>query len=142
MKRTIHSSYSVLGLVLFFAGFQSNEAQAVFASPINGGCYIAAPGQCKIHVEPFTINVASGQHLLNYQIMLNGNSGNVVVYSFKTDVSNPPVNNYSPSVVTQDFAATCGATYSIFLVGRDSSDLLHDYALGSTPAITCPASAP
>ena len=33
-------------------------APEIFASPIHGGCYIAGPSECHIHVEPFTINIA------------------------------------------------------------------------------------
>ena len=34
------------------ASAQPPREPMIFASPIHGGCYIAAPGQCKIHVEP------------------------------------------------------------------------------------------
>ncbi len=112
-------------------------AQAVGASPINGGCYIVAAGQCKIHVDPFTVNVYPGEHLLFFEVRANGHT----VYSFKTDVSNPPVGHYSPSVVMQDFAATCGTTYYINLIGQDSGDP-SAYNLGSTPNFTCPAAVP
>jgi hypothetical protein len=110
---------------------------AVYASPIQAGCYVAAPGQCKIHVDPFTIYVGSGQHLLLYEIWVNGNA----VYRFRTDTSNPPLNNYSPSLVMQDFAATCGSTYTVQLVGRDTGDP-SSYSLGLTTPFDCPASAP
>ena len=33
----------------------------IYASSVQAGCYRAKPDQCKIHVEPFTITVVSGQ---------------------------------------------------------------------------------
>ena len=46
---------------------QSPVVQAVpeiFASPIHAGCYQVRYDRCKIHVEPFTINIASGKKLV------------------------------------------------------------------------------
>ncbi|MBK9440170.1 MAG: hypothetical protein IPN53_02230 [Comamonadaceae bacterium] len=137
MLKNLRSVRLLVGWFLFAQGFICHEALAVYASPINAGCYVAAAGQCKIHVDPFTIFVATGKRLVFYQLQANGH----VIYSFKTDVSNPPLNNYSPSVVMQDFAATCGTIYTVNLAGQDSGDPVA-YNLGQTTPITCPASAP
>ena len=130
----------LLGLVVGPLGLVCNDAMAIYASPINAGCYIAAPGQCKIHVEPITISLATGARLVFYRVLANTN----VIYNFKPDQSNPPPatgSTYSPSVVMQDFAATCGGTYTIYLQGQDSLDP-NAFNLGGTTPITCPTSAP
>jgi hypothetical protein len=133
----------ILGAVL--ASLQARPAEvvaapAVFASPINGGCYIAAANQCRIHVDPFTVNVASASKLKIVKLVAN----NVTIYDFRTDVSNPPPftgTTYSPSLVAQDFGATCGQTYTINLEGQDSLDS-NLFNLGSTSAFTCPSGLP
>jgi hypothetical protein len=115
-------------------------APEVFASPINGGCYIAAPNQCRLHVDPFTVNIASGQRLVALRLQANG----VTIYDFATDVSNPPPasgTTYSPSLVMQDFAAECGKTYTLNILGKDSGDA-NFLNMGQTAAFTCPAGAP
>lgn len=115
-------------------------APQVFSSPINGGCYIAAPNQCRLHVDPFTINIGTGQRLVAFQLQANG----VTVYDFRTDVSNPPPasgTTYSPSLVMQDFAAVCGQTYTLNILGRDSGDA-NFLNMGQTASFTCPASVP
>lgn len=109
---------------------------AIYASPINAGCYIAAPNQCKIHVDPFTISKNSP--LAEYRISVGTQS----VYNFSTDLSNPPVGStYTPSLVALDFAATCGSTYTISLQGRVTDDTLF-YNLSSTRSVTCPSVVP
>ncbi len=102
--------------------FRSNASASpeVFSSPINGGCYIAAPNQCRRHVDAFTINVnyAAGAKLVEFILHANGQP----IYHFATDVSNPPIGNYTPSPVALDFAATCGETYYMNILGRDKAD--------------------
>jgi hypothetical protein len=44
-------------------------APEIFASPIHGGCYIAGPSECRIHVEPFTINIQSGSKLALFRLV-------------------------------------------------------------------------
>ena len=127
----------LVSMVLFTQYFMCKPAHAIYASPIHAGCYIAAEGQCKIHVDPFTINVTSGANLVYFEIRANAHT----VYQFKTDTSNPPTGNYSPSFVMQDFAATCGITYNINLIGRDSSSP-NSYSLGNALDVICPATAP
>lgn len=112
----------------------------VFSSPINGGCYIAAPNQCRIHVDPFTVNIAPGQRLVALRLQANGQT----IYDFKTDVSNPPPaigTTYTPSLVMQDFAATCGEEYVLNILGQDSGDA-NFLNMGQTAEFTCPASTP
>lgn len=113
---------------------------SVYASPINGGCYIAGPNQCKIHIDPFTINMDNtpGSALKQFTISANG----VLVYDFRTDVSNPPyIVDYAPSQVALDFAATCGVTYTINLAARaaDNPNLLN---AGVIQNVICPSVMP
>jgi hypothetical protein len=93
-------------------------APDVFASPINAGCVHVTPSTCRLHVDPFTIAVASGQHLVAFQLRANG----ALLYDFRTDVSNPPTGNYTPTLPKKDFAARCGSTYTVNLQARDLGD--------------------
>jgi len=115
------------------------QAPAGFASPINGGCYIAALNQCKLHVDPFTINIdeGNGARLERFTLYANGNP----IYDFRTDLSNPPAADYTPSLVMEDFAAECGVTYFMNLVAKDSSDT-NPLNYGQTAQFTCPVSVP
>lgn len=122
------------------AAAQKQPALAkVFASPINAGCYIAGPDDCRIHVDPFTINIndGAGARLVQFDLYANG----TVIYSFRTDVSNPPATDYTPSAVALDFAATCGVVYTVNVVGRDTLDA-NPLNLGQTAPFTCPSSVP
>ncbi len=114
----------------------------IFASPVQAGCYRAKLDLCKIHVEPFTINLASGQKLAYFQLQATrtGTGAPVVIYDFRPDLSNPvPLsgNTFTPSRVAKDFAALCGKSYTISLLGRDTGDSV-PYVLGSTAEFTCP----
>ena len=137
-----------LTIVLSLA-FRSNPAKAeinIFASPIQAGCYIAAPNDCRMHVEPFTIQLESGTKLVRFSLISIqiGNGIQRVIYDFRPDQSNPVPylgDTYTPSLVAQDFAATCGATYEISLQGQDTGDS-QVYNLGLTGQFTCPAVAP
>jgi len=115
------------------------NSPAGFASPINGGCYIAAPDVCKIHIDPFTINIndGGGAHLEKFTLYANGSP----IYDFRTDVSNPPNVDYSPSLVMQDFAAQCGETYYVNMVAKDSTDA-NPLNYGQTKEFTCPSLVP
>jgi hypothetical protein len=104
----------------------------VFASPINAACVLVTPNLCRLHVDPFTIQVATGQHLVAFQLQAN----NHLLYDFRTDVSNPP-GTYSPSGVKLDFAASCGQTYTVNLLARDSGDTSFLNA-GLAQGIACP----
>jgi hypothetical protein len=121
--------------------FRSNAGAApeVFSSPINGGCYITSPNECKLHVDPFTVNIndGAGAKLVEFILHANGQP----IYHFRTDVSNPPAADYTPSLVAMDFAATCGETYYMNILGRDSLDanLLN---MGQTAEFICPAAVP
>ncbi|HQQ77801.1 MAG TPA: hypothetical protein PLB01_10630 [Thermoanaerobaculia bacterium] len=124
----------------------AGRSPLIFASPIHGGCYIAAPGQCKIHVEPFTINISSGTKLALFKLVSIQLPGNVqtTIYDWRPDQSNPaPASGttYTPSLVTQDFAATCGNSYQISLQGRDTGDV-NTFNLGLTGTFTCPTTVP
>lgn len=116
------------------------NAATIFASPIHGGCYIIGPNQCRFHADPFQINISSGVHLVGFRIVAFS-GGAVTIYDFRTDTSNPPSGNYTPSLPAEDFAARCGVTYFLSLQGKDDSDVNY-FTLGSTGTFTCPASVP
>jgi hypothetical protein len=125
----------------------STRRPLIFASPVHGGCYIAAPGQCKIHVEPFTININSGQKLVLFKLVTikSGTGTQTTIYDWRPDQSNPAPAigaTYTPSLVTQDFAATCGSSYVVALEGQDTGDAGNTFSLGSTTQFTCPSTAP
>ena len=110
-------------------------ASAVFASPINAGCYIIAPNQCRIHIEPVTVNIAAGKRLVALKLQLNG----ATIYDFGTDVSNPPPSvgtTYTPSPVALDFGAVCGTTYTINILGKDTGDA--NFLNMGLASFTCP----
>jgi len=117
-------------------------ALAVFASPIQASCYQPLPDRCRIHVEPYTINIASGSKLVQFQLVATriGAGTNTIIYDFRPDQSNPiPYSGttYTPSQVAKDFAAACGQTYTVSLQGRDTSDSSL-YNLGTTGQFSCP----
>ena len=115
------------------------ESPAGFASPINGGCYIANANNCKIHIDPFVINIndGGGARLQQFTLYANGKP----IYDFRTDVSNPPGVDYSPSPVMLDFAAECGKKYVVNMIAKDTSDA-NPLNYGQTTEFTCPASVP
>ena len=149
--------FSLFGIIVLAVGLlaawpsithrnQAAAAPEIFASPVQGGCYIAAPSDCRIHLEPFTINLATGTKLVFFQLIAirQGTGVQTVIYDFRPDQSNPVPpsgNTYTPSLVAQDYAATCGASYEISLQGRDTGDA-NTYNLGLTGFFTCPSSAP
>jgi hypothetical protein len=130
---------------LFQQRYRVSAAPAIYASPIQAGCYIAAPNDCRLHVEPFTINLASGAKLVFFQLLADPSDANAtVIYDFKPDLSNPVPfsgSTFSPSLVAQDYAAACGKTYSLYLIGRDTLDP-NPYVLGGTGEFTCPVAVP
>ena len=118
-------------------------APLIFASPVHAGCYLERVDRCKIHVEPFTINLAPGKRLVRFGLVAiqSGTGQQTTIYDFRTDQSNPaPLSGatYTPSPVARDFAATCGRSYEVNLQGRDSGDA-GDFSLGLTAQFTCPA---
>ncbi len=125
---------------------QVKAAPDIYASPIHGGCYIAGPSDCRLHVEPFTINLASGRKLVKFQLITiqAGTGIQKVIYDFRPDQSNPAPSSgstFTPSLVAQDFAATCGKSYEISLQGQDTGDP-NPLSLGLTGWFTCTASMP
>ncbi len=121
-------------------------APEIFASPVHGGCYIAGPSECRIHVEPFTINISSGTKLALFKLVAiqMGTGAQTVIYDWRPDQSNPapPLGTtYTPSLVAQDFAATCGKSYEISLQGKDTGDT-NTFNLGLTGQFTCTLGVP
>ncbi len=114
----------------------------VFASPVHAGCYLARLDRCRIHVEPFTINLAVGQKLVQFRLVATriSTGTQTVIYDFRPDVSNPaPLSGttYTPSLVRKDFAADCSQSYTISLQGQGTGDASL-FNLGSTGTFTCP----
>jgi hypothetical protein len=145
-KRTLALAAGALLLLALAAGLAqapaAQAATAIFASPIHAGCYLARPDRCKIHVEPFTINIASSKKLAQFSLVAIKfpGSAQAVIYDWRPDQSNPvPVSGttYTPSLVAKDFAATCGSTYEISLQGKDTGDT-STFNLGLTGQFTCP----
>jgi len=140
----------VIGLLIavpsYLAGNRVQAAVDIFASPVQAGCYVAGPSDCRIHVEPFTINIASGQKMANFSLVAIQFPGGIQtkIYDWRPDQSNPAPSSgttYSPSLVTQDFAATCGRIYEISLQGKDTGDT-NVFNLGLTGQFTCPSGMP
>jgi hypothetical protein len=116
--------FLIFGIVLLLAGalvawsvlIHPNRAVAapeIYASPVQAGCYIAAPSDCRLHVEPFTIYLAPGEKLVYFQLIAieAGTYIQRMIYDFRPDQSNPAPpsgDTYTPSLVAQDYAATCG----------------------------------
>ena len=138
---------AVLCVGLILAGGLSqppaaDAAPAIFASPIQAGCYLAKPDQCKIHVDPFAIDIASGQKLDQFELVATriGTGVLTTIYDFRTDLSNPAPflgSSYTPSLVAKDFAAACGETYTLTLEGKDTGDASL-FSLGMTHQFSCP----
>jgi hypothetical protein len=136
----------VIAFLVFTRSRQVTAETEIFASPVQAGCYIAAPNDCRFHADPFTINITSGSKLVFFQLIAfdTGSGTQKVIYDFRTDQSNPAPSlgtTYTPSLVAQDFAATCGHKYEINLQGRDSLDS-SAFSLGLTREITCPSNTP
>ena len=114
-------------------------APAGFASPIHGGCYIAGPNDCRIHIDPFVINIndGGGARLVSATLYANG----AVIYDFRPDVSNPPSFDYYMSTPALDFGARCGETFYVNLIAQDTTDA-NPLNYGQTAEFTCPAAVP
>jgi hypothetical protein len=128
------------------ASVSTPAAPEIYASPIHGGCYIAGPSDCRIHVEPFTINIQSSTKLALFKVVAiqMGTGAQTVIYDWRPDQSNPaPASGttYTPTLVAQDFAATCGKSYEISLQGSDTLTTT-TYNLGLTGRFTCTLSLP
>lgn len=135
--RTVPILCAALCALAALAGAQ--PATAGFASPIHGGCYIAGPNDCRIHIDPFTINIndGAGARLVFFELYANGN----LIYSFRPDVSNPPQFDYYATMPAQDFAARCGQSYVVNLIARDTTDA-NPLNYGQTETFTCPSTVP
>ena len=133
----------------YFFFTRSKQALAdtnIYASPIQAGCYIAAANDCRLHVDPFTINIATSSKLVLFKLVAIEMPGGAqtMIYDFRTDQSNPAPSTgtlYTPSLVAQDFAASCGHSYEISLQGQDSSNP-SIFNLGLTSVFTCPSVSP
>ena len=120
----------------------ASAAPTTFASSLQAGCYLARRDRCKIHVDPFSINVASGTKLVRFQLVTTRSRDSVqtVIYDFRTDQSNPvPFTglSYTPSLVAKDFGVSGGESYPVSLQGMDSGDTSL-YNLGVSGVFNCP----
>jgi hypothetical protein len=87
--------FLLIGLLLaiaiaFFYFTRSKQVRAevnIYASPVQGGCYISAPNDCRLHVDPFTINLTPGSKLVFFQLVAinTGNGTQRVIYDFRPD---------------------------------------------------------
>jgi hypothetical protein len=119
----------------------ATAAPVVFAGALHGGCYIAAPNTCKIHVDPFTVNVDEGGGGQLIEFLLQANGATIYHFATSSQDSYKPLGDYTPSLVMEDFLAQCGQTYSLNLLARDTLDSsLYNTAL--TGQFTCPAVVP
>ncbi|MCI0521904.1 MAG: hypothetical protein L0Z70_16790 [Chloroflexi bacterium] len=108
----------------------------VIAGGLQGGCYQVSPSRCAIHVDPFTIHVDGlNARLVEFELQANG----VTIYDFATSSTDgyKPLGDYTPSQVMGDFAVTCGYTYALNLLARDTDDvaLLNTTLTGN---VACP----
>jgi len=138
--------FGVIVLAAMLAGFdakiapQARAEPEIYASPVHAGCYLERIDRCKIHVEPFTIAVTTGEKLVQFRLVAARGRVSTTIYDFRPDLSNPlPLSGdtITPSLVAQDFAAHCGETYAISLQGQDTGDTTL-YNLGMTAEFTCP----
>jgi hypothetical protein len=127
----------VAAVLVVVASISGADEPKSFASPVAAGCYLARDGNCYIHVEPFTANVAPGERLERFQLKANG----VVIYDFSMDVSNAPIDDYAPSLVALDFLATCDVAYTVSALTKDSGDAGLGVAGVSEP-FSCPPDNP
>jgi len=142
----------VLALLLLGLGSGRPAAagQELRASPLAAGCYIVRPERCKIHVDPFTLYAGGGKTLARFQLTAARTDGAPasVIYDFGAAADENEraaegggrgkPGGYTPSLVAQDFAAACGASYSVGLraaLGGDEGELSE---LGATATFTCP----
>ena len=137
--------FASLALLVALAGFP-RLAGAIFASPVQAGCYIAASNDCRVHVEPFTIDLASGQHLVFFSLVLiqQGTGTQTKAYDWRPDQSNPAPSvgsTYSPTIPSQDIGVSCGKSYEVSLQGQDTGDA-GGFNLGLTGFFTCPSTVP
>jgi hypothetical protein len=139
MHKLLKLTMLATGLALLFSGLGPEPNPPAAASPdvgpnpVQAGCYLATPSVCRLHVAPFTIAVDAGERLAAFQIQANGS----VLYDFKTDMANPPLGDYVPSLVRKDFAARCSQTYAVTVLAQDTGDQALQ-AIGSPDAVTCP----
>lgn len=155
MRNRLLVLFGLIGLVVialliavppYLAGNRVQGAVDIYASPVQAGCYIAGPSDCRIHVDPFTINIASGYKMAQFSLVAIQFPGGTQtkIYDWRPDQSNPAPptgNTYNPSLVAQDFAASCGKSYEISLQGQDTSNP-SVYNLGLTSQFTCPSGMP
>jgi len=132
------SLHSILALAIV-AVAAPRPAAAGFASPINGGCYLVAANDCRIHLDPFVVNINEGAGAALERVELYADG--VLIYHWRPDVSNPPRSDYMPSIPAQDFRARCGQTYTVNMLAKDSSDA-DRLNYGQFQDITCPSTVP
>lgn len=131
--------YAWLSLSVLILSPQPGSSRTVLAAPqivtgsVQAGCYLDRAGVCKIHVEPFTIVIAADADLETFLIRAN----DMTLYSFGTDLSNPPTGSITPSPVRMDFAAHCNKSYTVSVIAKDSSSALL-VTLGTTRTFMCP----
>jgi hypothetical protein len=118
-------------------------APHVFSGPVNGGCYLDTITTCRLHIDnwqPIVTDPNTSLVGFRLEAYRSGAPAGMILYDFRTDVSNPPGNSYLPSLAKKDFAAVCGTSYQLSLTAKDSGDLSFE-EIGRTNAFSCPAAA-
>ncbi|MFO7664383.1 MAG: hypothetical protein R6X18_17570 [Chloroflexota bacterium] len=118
-------------------------APHVFSGPVNGGCYLDTVTTCRLHIDnwqPIVIDPNTSLEGFQLKAYRSGAPAGLILYDFRTDLSNPPGNSYLPSRVKKDFAADCGTSYQLSLTAKDSGDLSFE-EIGRTNDFSCPAAA-
>ncbi len=122
---------------------RAEGAVDILASPVQAGCYLAKRDRCKIHVEPFTINLAGGQKLVFFQLV--DDLGRHRDPASDLRLSSGPLK--PGSVKRQHFHSFAGSPRIMLSPaaihirsacrGRDTGDA-NAYNLGLTGQFTCP----
>lgn len=110
------------------------------------GCYKLEESVCRIHVQPFEIQVdetvdeRAAEFALFASNTVTGNA--VELWRFATDATfnEKPIGDYSPPLPKADFPAQCGETYVVTIETRgNTSDTEGTLATtGSSGEFTCP----
>jgi len=126
----------------------SPGAQATYAQPLHGGCYLRQANVCRIEVDSFTIpvNAGAGERVAQFRLYsnrLDAPFGSELLWEFSSSSSYSfkPTGNFSPSLPESGFSAVCGATYTLSIHTRgDTAAVTGSFGVaGLSDQFTCPA---
>lgn len=117
----------------------ARPAAAVYASEVRAGCYIAGPNDCRVRLAPLTIQTNSGGRVTLVQVYLSS----TLAYDFHTDSADfyRPPGPYAVPLPSLDLGATCGNSYVVSVIARDTLDP-SPYVVAGTDTFTCPSGMP